>query len=107
MRRPLPRQDVPRAHVLAHQAFARLEHFLHIEAMSGLVLLFAAAVALVWANSPYAHSYHALWHLPFSIGLGTFAISQSLHFWINDGLMTVLPRGRHGGSARDPRWCAE
>jgi NhaA family Na+:H+ antiporter len=90
MRRPRLRQDVPRAHSLAHQAFARLEHFLHVEAMSGVVLLFAAAVALVWANSPYAHSYHALWHLPVSIGLGSFAVAQSLHFWINDGLMTVF-----------------
>ena len=81
---------MPRAHELTRQAFARLEHYLHIEAMSGIVLLLAAAVALVWANSPYAHSYHALWELPLSIGLGPFAFSQSLHFWINDGLMTVF-----------------
>jgi NhaA family Na+:H+ antiporter len=81
---------VPRAQLVAQQAFATLERFLHVEAMSGIVLLFAAAVALIWANSPFAHSYHALWHLPFSIGLGDFAFSQSLHFWINDGLMTVF-----------------
>jgi len=75
---------------VAQQAFATLERFLHIEAVSGVVLLFAAAVALIWANSPYAHSYHSFWHLPFSIGLGDLAFSQSLHFWINDGLMTVF-----------------
>lgn len=90
MRRPIPRHEVPRAQLLAQQAFARLEHFLHIEALSGIVLLFAAAVALIWANSPYAHGYHTLWDLPLSIGLGTFAFSHSFHFWINDGLMTVF-----------------
>jgi NhaA family Na+:H+ antiporter len=76
--------------LVAQQAFATLERFLHIEAVSGLVLLLAAAVALVWANSPYAHSYHSLWHLPVSIGFGDLAFSQPLHFWINDGLMTVF-----------------
>jgi len=50
----------------------------------------APAVALIWANSPLAHIYHALWHLPLSVGLGSFAFSQSLHFWINDALMTVF-----------------
>lgn len=82
--------DLPRARRLAERAFATLEHFLHIEAVSGMVLLAAAAIALIWANSPLAGSYHALWHLPLSIGLGSLSVSQSLHFWINDGLMTVF-----------------
>jgi NhaA family Na+:H+ antiporter len=90
MLRPSPRNQVPRAQLLAQQALATLERFLHIEAVSGVALLFAAAIALIWANSPYAHSYHAIWDLPLSIGLGSFAVSQSLHFWINDGLMTVF-----------------
>jgi Na+:H+ antiporter, NhaA family len=76
--------------LLAQQAFATLERFLHIEAVSGIALLLAAAIALIWANSPYAHSYHTLWDLPLSFGFGSFAFSQSLHFWINDGLMTVF-----------------
>jgi len=90
MRRPIPRRQVPRAQLVAQQALAALERFLHIEAVSGIVLLFAATGALVWANSPYAHGYYSLWHLPVSIGIGGLAFSQSLHFLINDGLMTVL-----------------
>jgi NhaA family Na+:H+ antiporter len=90
MRRPDPRHQVPRAQLLAQQAFATLERFLHIEAVSGIALMFAAAVALIWANSPYAHAYHTLWDVPLSIGLGSLVFSQSLHFWINDGLMTVF-----------------
>jgi len=81
---------LPRAQFLAERAFARLQKFLHIEAVSGVVLLVAAAVALIWASSPFADSYHALWHLPLSIGLGDFVFSKSLHFWINDALMTVF-----------------
>ena len=83
-------QALPRAQVLAQRAFAALERFLHIEAVSGVVLLLMALVALAWANSPFASSYDALWHAPLSFGLGTWNVSQPLHFWINDGLMTVF-----------------
>ena len=88
-RHPL-RQTLPRAQLLAERAFSTLERFLHIEAVSGTVLMLAAAIALIWANSPAAASYHALWHTPISIGLGSHVFSQSLHFWINDALMAVF-----------------
>ncbi|HFE6602990.1 Na+/H+ antiporter NhaA [Legionella pneumophila] len=88
-RHPTP-PDLPRAQVLAERAFASIERFLHIEAVSGIVLLVAAAIALIWANSPLAESYNNVWHAPFSIGLGNFVFSRSLHFWINDALMTFF-----------------
>jgi NhaA family Na+:H+ antiporter len=75
---------------LAERILRPLERFLHVEASSGIVLLGAALVALVWANSPGAASYDALWHSPITFGFGRFTSSQSLHFWINDGLMTVF-----------------
>ncbi|WP_428675422.1 Na+/H+ antiporter NhaA [Reyranella sp.] len=84
------RRKVPAPQAATERALETLQRFLHIEAVSGLVLLAAAAVALVWANSPLADGYHDLWHLPVSLGIGSFAYSQSLHFWINDGLMTVF-----------------
>lgn len=90
MNRQTSPRDLPRAQFLAERALATLERFLHVEAVSGIVLLVAAAVALIWANSPFAQSYHDLWHLPLSIGLGTFVYAQSLHFWVNDALMTVF-----------------
>jgi NhaA family Na+:H+ antiporter len=107
-------RHVPRTQLLAEQAVATLERFLHVEAVSGIVLLLAAAVALIWANSPFSHSYHALWHLPVSIGLGSFTFSQPLHFWINDGLMTVfflvvgmeIRREIHEGALSEPRQAA-
>jgi NhaA family Na+:H+ antiporter len=102
---------LPRAQLLAERAFRRLEYFLHIEAASGVVLLIAAAVALIWANSPFAHSYEALWHLPLSFVIGDLVLSQSLHFLINDALMTVfflvvgleIRREIHEGTLQDIR----
>src|SRR5690554_5547447 len=84
------RQSSPRAQFFAARAFSTLERFLHIEALSGIVLIAATAAALVWTNSPAADSYDAFWHLPLSFGLGDQVVSRSLHFWINDALMTVF-----------------
>ena len=84
------RDNLPQTQLVAERTLATLRRFLRVEAISGVVLLIAAAVALIWANSPLAHGYHALWHLPFSIGLGGFIFSKSLHFCINDALMTVF-----------------
>ncbi|EKT4454810.1 Na+/H+ antiporter NhaA [Pseudomonas sp. yb_9] len=84
------KKELPRAQELAERAFANLERFLHIEAVSGVVLLLAAVAALIWANSPAAESYEKLWHTPLTFGLGERVYSQSLHFWINDGLMTIF-----------------
>lgn len=75
---------------LAERALATLQHFLHVEAISGIVLLAAAAAALLWANSPFAHSYHDLWNLPIPLRFGAFAFEEPLHFWVNDALMTVF-----------------
>jgi len=75
---------------LAQRALAPVERFLAIEASSGILLLAAAAIALIWANSPWRESYGALWHLPFGMRLGPLAFERDLHFWINDGVMTIF-----------------
>jgi Na+:H+ antiporter, NhaA family len=75
---------------LARRALAPVERFLAIEAASGILLLAAAAVALVWANSPWRQSYTALWHVPLGLKLGPFSFERDLHFWINDGVMTIF-----------------
>ena len=45
---------------LARRVARPMLRFLRIEAAGGIVMLLAAAVALVWANSPWDHSYHDL-----------------------------------------------
>ncbi|SFX62903.1 MULTISPECIES: Na+/H+ antiporter NhaA [Azotobacter] len=90
MNRDHSRGALPSAQRLADRAFDALERFLHIEAVSGIVLLISAATALIWANSPAAASYAHLWHTPLTFGIGEHVVSHSLHFWINDALMTVF-----------------
>ena len=72
------------------RVFAPLRNFLHTEASGGILLLGAAIVALVWANSPLSASYVALWHTPVAIEIGEFRLAEDLHFWINDGLMAIF-----------------
>lgn len=71
-------------------ALAPVERFLAIEAASGILLLVSAAVALIWANSAYRDAYFALWHTPLGFKLGPWSFERDLHFWINDGVMTVF-----------------
>ena len=87
---PPPPEAWPRARQLARTVSQPLERFVRIEASSGIILLTTAVVAIVWANSPWAESYHALWRTPFSLGLGSWVFERDLHFWINDFLMAIF-----------------
>ncbi|HEX2171374.1 MAG TPA: Na+/H+ antiporter NhaA [Dehalococcoidia bacterium] len=67
------------------------QRFAQVEASGGIVLLIVTAIALVWANSPWAASYTDLWETHLAIGLpGVVALDLSLHHWINDGLMVIF-----------------
>ncbi|WP_434679202.1 Na+/H+ antiporter NhaA [Pseudomonas sp. R1-18] len=81
---------IPRPQLLTERAVSALERFSHIEAVSGIALLLAALVALVWANSPAAASYDHFWHTQITLGIGEYSVSRSLHFLVNDGLMTIF-----------------
>jgi len=84
--------------------------FISVEAMSGLVLLAAAALALACANSPLSHAYESLWQRRLSFGVPLLA-AYDLRFWVNDGLMTIffllvgleIRREIHDGTLSDPR----
>jgi len=57
-----------RAQVVAECAFAARQRLPCVETVGGVVLLVVAAIALIWANSPLAHSYHAHGHVPLHLG---------------------------------------
>ena len=75
---------------LAEAVRRPIERFLQVEASGGIVLLVAAAVALVWANSGFHESYTALWHTDVSFSFGNWTLQEDLHFLINDALMTIF-----------------
>jgi NhaA family Na+:H+ antiporter len=66
------------------------QEFFQQEASSGILLIIATILALVWANSPWADAYQSLWRTKISFSVGTFSLSKDLLLWINDGLMAVF-----------------
>jgi len=86
----LPRGTSVRARKVVKRMLRPLEQFLQLEAASGLVLLSATAMALVWANLHH-QSYEQLWR-EFQLGfsIGDWHFKRNLEFWINDGLMTFF-----------------
>ncbi|MDP8914219.1 MAG: Na+/H+ antiporter NhaA [Pseudomonadota bacterium] len=71
-------------------ARSALRDFLSSEATGGLLLMAAAALALIVANSPLAHAYHDLLDAPLGPELTPKLGPMTPHLWINDGLMTVF-----------------
>ena len=67
-----------------------LEHFIHRQTTSGILLMLCAIVALYLANSQWNAAYHNILKLPFTIGVPGFELSKSIHHWINDGLMAMF-----------------
>ncbi len=67
-----------------------LREFIDLESASGILLLLAAILALLVANSPLAELYDALLQTPVAVQVGALEISKPLLLWINDGLMAVF-----------------
>lgn len=87
---PAPSAHIPALQTASSHIASRFAHLLHIESMSGIVLMLAAAIALGWANSPWASNYFATWHAPLALTLGPWSWSTDLHFFVNDVLMTIF-----------------
>jgi len=64
--------------------------FFKLESASGIMLMFATVLAILFANTPL-QSYYALFlDTPVEIRIGTLEIAKPLLLWINDGLMAVF-----------------
>lgn len=91
-----------------------LRRFLDTEAASGILLLLAALVALLWANSPWSASYESLWHTEITVNFGRYVLEGDLRHWVNDALMVIfffvvgleIKRELVLGKLRDPRTAA-
>lgn len=81
------------------------------EAAGGVVLMLAAAVAMIIANSPFNEAYQALFDKKFSVLIDGVGISKPIILWVNDGLMAIfffligleLKREMLEGKLRNPR----
>ena len=64
--------------------------FFKLESSSGLVLLFAAILALFISNSNYADMYFSTLNKYLFIGINNFGLKLSVIHWINDALMAIF-----------------
>ncbi len=78
------------ARAVASALVSPIQRILAVEAASGILLMVATAIALVLANSPWSHDFEALWHTHIGFTVGAYTFERPLHFWINDGLMTIF-----------------
>jgi len=66
------------------------QHIIHNEVVAGGSLFVAAVIALLWANSPWQETYHALISVPLGFSFGSFSFVLDLRHWVNDGLMVIF-----------------
>ena len=66
------------------------KEFFKLESASGLILLFAATVALIISNSNFETIYFDTLKKYITLGVGNFSLKLSVIHWINDVLMTVF-----------------
>ena len=69
---------------------ALTQEFTRLAASGGLMLLIFSALALFWANSPFADSYTSFWQTELGISMGNLHLERSLLEWVNEGLMVIF-----------------
>ncbi|HET9484908.1 MAG TPA: Na+/H+ antiporter NhaA [Xanthomonadales bacterium] len=74
----------------SERARAALTSFLALESAGGLLLVGAAALGMLAANTPIERGYHDLLSLPLTVKLGAIGVDKPLLYWINDGLMALF-----------------
>ncbi|WP_063036158.1 Na+/H+ antiporter NhaA [Nocardia grenadensis] len=90
----------------------RITAILRTETAGGALLIVAAALGLIWANTPWSNAYEAL--RAFEVGPAGLHLRLSLETWAADGLLAVfffvvgleLKREFVAGDLRDPRRAA-
>ncbi|SDI25633.1 sodium/proton antiporter, NhaA family [Arthrobacter subterraneus] len=80
-----PKRAFSRSSWLEYQ---RLSEILRKETVGGILLIISAALALIWANSPFADSYFAL--RDFEFGYEPWHLKLSVGRWAADGLLAIF-----------------
>ncbi|HEY5108004.1 MAG TPA: Na+/H+ antiporter NhaA [Acidimicrobiales bacterium] len=92
----------------------RLQRILQSDVAAAWILVAAVAVALVWANGSWAHTYASTWLHPAHAGGRAFDGFTTWRDWVNGGLMAVfflvvgleIGRERRHGDLADVRTAA-
>jgi len=74
----------------AQSPLSPIKEFIKTESFSGILLMVAAVLALIVANSPLAEFYFQSLQTKLTVGLTDANISKPIILWINDGLMAIF-----------------
>ena len=66
------------------------EAFLHAQMTTGIILMVMTVVALLLANSAFSEPYAHFFHTKIDLTIGSWALSHTIHHWINDALMAIF-----------------
>ncbi len=73
------------------QSFRKMmDEFLALESAGGILLVIAAILALICANSPLYDVYQRILDTRVAVIFGVLQLDKSLLHWINDGMMAVF-----------------
>jgi NhaA family Na+:H+ antiporter len=75
---------------MQNQLDSTIASFFKLESAGGLMLILAAVLAMILANSPLDHVYHWMLSMPVEVRVGPLEIAKPLILWINDGLMAIF-----------------
>lgn len=75
---------------LGRRVSSLAQEFTRLAASGGIVLLVAALLALLWANSPLTTTYFHLWETKLAFTLGGFTFSKNLLEWVDQALMVIF-----------------
>jgi len=67
-----------------------LEHFIHAQTTTGIILMFMTVLALILANSALTQDYADFFHTEVEFAVGSWYLEHTIHHWINDGLMAIF-----------------
>ena len=84
-----PETHTPRR-PLSVRALGAMTEFLRLEAAGGILLIGAAVLAMIAANSPLEEFYDTFLEMPVQVRVGELNIAKPALLWINDGLMAIF-----------------
>ena len=67
-----------------------IEDFIEKESSSGILLMIATVLALIFSNTFLSGWYQSFLHIPVEIRIGALHLDKSLYHWVNDGLMVIF-----------------
>ncbi|MFT4732546.1 MAG: NhaA family Na+:H+ antiporter [Gammaproteobacteria bacterium] len=68
----------------------KLKQVFNHDAAGGVLLVFAALLAMIMANTPLNGFYNDLFSTPVAVKFGAFEVNKPLILWVNDGLMAIF-----------------